>query len=366
LNAYLARGKVMEIELNLVEKEKRIPPDFSNLVFGRIFTPHMFVMKYDCDKGWHSPKIVPFSNIELHPAAIVLHYAQTIFEGLKAYYGVDGKIRLFRPWENVARLNRSADRMCIPKLDPDFVLKAIKTFVLVEKDWIPRKKGAALYIRPFIFGTEGSLGVKPSHEYLFMIIASPVGAYYEEGFNPIKIYVTEDYVRAFPGGTGDVKAGGNYAASLKALEAAKKLGYTQILWLDGLYRRYVEEVGTMNIFFYFEDELATPELTGTILPGITRDSVIKLGRWLGMNVVERRISIDEVIDGIKSGRLKECFGSGTAAVISPVGQIYFRGKEYVINDGKTGEIARKFFDYLTGIQYGEIEDPFGWTITLND
>jgi len=356
----------MEIERNLVEKEKSTPPDFSTLVFGKIFTPHMFVMKYNCDKGWHSPKIVPFSNIELHPAAIVLHYAQTIFEGLKAYYGVDGKIRLFRPWDNVARLNRSAERMCIPQVDPDFVLKAIKTFVLVEKDWIPRKKGAALYIRPFIFGTEGSLGVKPSHEYYFMIIACPVGAYYEEGFNPIKIYVTEDYVRAFPGGTGDVKAGGNYAASLKALEKAKQLGYTQILWLDGIYRRYVEEVGTMNIFFYFEDELATPELTGTILPGITRDSVIKLGGWLGMNVVERRISIDEVIDGIKSGRLKECFGSGTAAVISPVGKIYYRGKEYVINEGKTGEIAKKLFDYLTGIQYGEIEDPFGWTIILKD
>ncbi len=356
----------MEIELNLLEEEKRIPPDFSNLSFGRIFTPHMFIMKYDCQRGWHNPKIVPFSNLELHPAAIVLHYAQTIFEGLKAYYGVDGKIRLFRAWDNAERLNRSAERLCIPTIDRDFVVKAIKTFVQVEKDWIPRQKGAALYIRPFIFGTEGSLGVKPSHEYLFVIIGCPVGAYYEEGFNPIKIYVTEDFVRAFPGGTGDVKAGGNYAASLKALEKAKKLGYTQILWLDGIYRRFVEEVGTMNIFFLFEDELATPELTGSILPGITRDSVIKLGQTLGLNVKERRISIDEVIDGILSGRLKECFGTGTAAVISPVGKLYYRGKEYSINEEKTGKIAQLLFEKLTSIQYGEEEDPFGWTLIVEE
>lgn len=353
----------MEIELNLCAEKKEVP-DLDKLVFGRVFTPHMFMMNYNRNMGWHSPRIVPFSKIELHPAAIVLHYAQTIFEGLKAYYGSDGKIRLFRPWDNVVRLNRSAERMCIPQVDPELTLKAIKTLVLVDRDWIPRKRGSALYIRPFIFGTEGALGVKPSCEYLFVIILSPVSAYYEEGFDPIKIYVTDTYVRAFPGGTGDVKAGGNYAASLKAQEEAKKRGYTQILWLDGLERRYVEEVGTMNIFFYFEGELATPELTGSILPGITRDSVLKLAKHLNIPAVERRISIDEVIEGAKSGRLKECFGTGTAAVISPVGKIFYKGEEFLINEGKTGPLAKRLFDYLTGLQYGEIEDIFNWTMVL--
>lgn len=356
----------MKIEINLASPEKRQVPDLKNLVFGKVFTPHMFLMNYDCAKGWHSPRIVPFSPIELHPAAVVLHYAQTIFEGLKAYLGVDGKIRLFRPWENVARLNRSAERLCIPTLDPELVLKAIKTLVWIDRDWIPKAKGAALYIRPFVFGTEGTLGVKPSHEYLFVIILCPVFAYYEEGFNPIKIYVTDKYVRAFPGGTGDVKAGGNYAASLKAQEEAKKLGFTQILWLDGIERKYVEEVGTMNIFFYFEKELVTPALTGSILPGITRDSVIKLAKHLGIPCTERRISIEEVIEGIEKGTLKECFGTGTAAVISPVGLIHFKGKEYLINQGQTGPVAKLFFEYLTGLQYGEKEDPFGWTVVLDE
>lgn len=354
----------MEIELNLKAKESI--PNLDKLPFGRVFTSHMFLMEYSEDRGWHSPRIVPFSKIELHPAAIVLHYSQTIFEGLKAYYGTDGRIRLFRPWDNVARLNRSAERLCIPPVDSEFALKAIKTLVWIDRDWIPRKRGSSLYIRPFIFGTEGALGVKPSSEYLFVIILCPVSAYYDEGFDPIKIYVTDTYVRAFPGGTGDVKAGGNYAASLKAQEEAKKLGYTQILWLDGVERKYVEEVGTMNIFFYFEGELATPELTGTILPGITRDSVIRLARYLGIPTVERRISIEEVIEGARSGRLKECFGTGTAAVISPVGRIYYKGVEYQINNEKTGPLARRLFDYLTGLQYGEIEDIFGWTLILEE
>ncbi len=356
----------MEIEIELASPEKRKAPNFEKLVFGRVFTPHMFLMNYDCDKKWYAPRIVPFSNLELHPASIVLHYAQTIFEGLKAYYGVDHKIRLFRPWENIARLNRSAERMCIPQLDPDLVLKAIKTLVWIDREWIPKEKGSALYIRPFVFGTEGTLGVKPSHEYLFVIILCPVSSYYEEGFNPIKIYVTEKYVRAFPGGTGDTKAGGNYAASLKAQEEAKKIGYTQILWLDGIERKYIEEVGTMNIFFYFEGKLVTPALTGSILPGITRDSVIKLARHLGIPCEEIRISIQEVIEGIKKGELKECFGTGTAAVISPVGVINYRGEEYLINEGKTGPVAKLFFDYLTGLQYGEREDIFNWTIIIEE
>ncbi len=355
----------MELELKLVPEDKRKKvPELKDLVFGTLFTEHMFVMEYDCRKGWHSARIEPFSNISLNPAAIVLHYSQTVFEGLKAYWGVDGRIRLFRPWDNMKRLNRSAERLCMPKVDEEFLLEAIKKLVLIDKAWIPKDKGAALYIRPFMFGTEASLGVKPSHSYLLMVILSPVSAYYKEGFNPIKIYVTTEFVRAVPGGTGEVKAGGNYAASLMAAEIAKKKGYTQVLWLDAVHRRYVEEVGTMNIFFYFEDELVTPELSGSILPGITRDSVIKMARSWGIPVSERKVDIEEVREGAESGRLKECFGTGTAAVISPVGALYYKGKEYSINEGKTGPLARRLFDELTGIQYGEREDPFGWTIVI--
>ncbi|RUM89581.1 MAG: branched chain amino acid aminotransferase [Thermodesulfatator sp.] len=356
----------MEIQLQLVpEERRRAVPELKNLVFGRLFTEHMFVMEYDCRRGWHSPRIVPYGPVSLDPAALVLHYAQTIFEGLKAYWGVDNKIRLFRPWENLKRLNRGADRMCMPRVDEDLVLTAIKKLVLIDQAWIPREKGAALYIRPFMFGDEPTLGVKPSHTYLFLIILSPVSGYYQEGFNPVKIYVTDEFVRAAPGGTGEVKAGGNYAASLKAAEVAKAKGYTQVLWLDAVERRYVEEVGTMNIFFYFEDELVTPALSGSILPGITRDSVLHLARSWGLPVSERRISIEEVIEGAESGRLKECFGTGTAAVISPVGALAYKGKEYLIHDGRTGPLARRLFEELTGIQYGEKPDPFGWTLVLS-
>ena len=356
----------MEIEINLAEPEKRKAPQLEELTFGKIFTPHMFIMKYEKDKGWHSPKIQPLSNIELHPAAIVLHYSQTVFEGLKAYYGIDGKIRLFRVWDHIARLNRSAERLCIPQVDPKLAFKAIKTLILIDKDWIPKKKGAALYIRPLIFATQPNLGLKVSSDYLFIIILSPVGAYYKEGFNPVKIYVTTEYIRACPGGTGEVKTGGNYAASLKAQELAQKKGYTQVLWLDAKEKKYVEEVGSMNIFFHFENELTTPILTGSILPGVTRDSVLKLAPKLGIPTKERRISIDEVIESIKNKTLKECFGTGTAAVISPVGEIYYKDKPYIINEGKTGELTRKLFEYITGIQYGEKEDSFNWTVIVED
>ncbi len=354
----------MEIEINLAEPEKRKTFDLEDLPFGKIFTPHMFMMKYDIKRGWHSPQIKPFSNIELHPAAIVLHYAQTVFEGMKAYYGVDGKIRLFRPWDHIARLNHSAERVCIPKVDPELVFNAIKILISIDKDWIPKKKGAALYIRPVIFATQPNLGLKVSDEYLFIIILSPVGAYYKEGFNPVKIYVTDEYIRACPGGTGNIKTGGNYAASLKAQEIAQKKGYTQVLWLDAKEKKYVEEVGSMNIFFYFDNELLTPELTGSILPGITRNSVLKLAPTLGITVKERKISIDEVIDAIKKNILKECFGTGTAAVISPVGEIYYKNRSYLINHGKIGKITKLLFEYITSIQYGEKEDTFNWTITL--
>lgn len=356
----------MEIEINLAEPEKRKAPQLEELSFGKIFTSHMFIMKYEENKGWHSPKIQPLSNIELHPSAIVLHYSQTVFEGLKAYYGIDGKIRLFRVWDHIARLNRSAERLCIPQVDPELVFKAIKTLILIDKDWIPKKKGSALYIRPLIFATQPNLGLKVSSEYLFIIILSPVGAYYKEGFNPVKIYVTTEYIRSCPGGTGEVKTGGNYAASLKAQELAQEKGYTQVLWLDAKEKKYIEEVGSMNIFFYFDNELATPVLTGSILPGITRDSVLKLAPQLGIPTKERRISIDEVIESIENKTLKECFGTGTAAVISPVGEICYKDKPYIINEGKTGELTRKLFEYITGIQYGEKEDSFNWTVIVED
>ncbi len=351
----------LDIELRLLPPEKRrsLQPD-SEFGFGRLFTDHMFYMEYDKGRQWHGACIKPYEPICLDPAAVVFHYSQTIFEGLKAYYGVDGRIRLFRPDQNMARLNHSARRMCMPEIDEVFVLKAIKKLVSIEKDWIPKERGSALYIRPLMMGTEAFLGVKPSDSYIFFIILSPVGAYYREGFNPIKIFVTDKYVRAVPGGVGDVKTGGNYAASLMASEEAKKLGYTQVLWLDALERRYVEEVGTMNIFFYFEDELVTPKLTGSILPGITRDSVLRMTKDWGLPVKERRISIEEVIEGIRSGRLKECFGTGTAAVISPVGWLAYKGEEYIINNGQTGPLAKRLFDELTGIQYGDRPDPYGW------
>ncbi len=351
----------MELKFKLLPEEKRRRlANHKSLPFGRIFTDHMFYMFYREGEGWQEACIKPYEPICLDPAAVVFHYSQTIFEGLKAYYGVDGHIRLFRPERNMARLNRSARRMCMPQVDEDFVLSALKQLVHIERAWVPKEKGSALYIRPLMMGTEAFLGVKPSAEYVFFIILSPVGAYYKEGFNPIKIYVTDKYVRAAPGGVGDVKTGGNYAASLMASEEAKKLGYTQVLWLDAVERRFVEEVGTMNIFFYFEDELATPALTGTILPGITRESVIQMARDWGLKVTERRISIDEVIEAAETGRLKECFGTGTAAVISPVGWLAYKGKEYVINQGKTGPLAKKLFEELTGIQYGERPDPYGW------
>lgn len=356
----------MEIRIELAPKELRKAPELKSLPFGKIFTPHMFIMKYEEDQGWYSPEIKPFSEIKLHPAAIVLHYAQTVFEGLKAYWGVDGKIRLFRVWDHINRLNRSAERMCIPTLNSELVFEAIKTLVLIEKDWIPKEKGSALYLRPLIFATEGTLGLKVSCEYLFLIIASPVGAYYKEGFNPIKIYVTEEYIRACPGGPGDVKTGGNYAASLKAQAIAQNKGYTQVLWLDAIERKYVEEVGSMNIFFYLEEELVTPMLTGSILPGITRDSVLRLAPLLGIPAKERKIPIEEVIEGIERKTLKECFGTGTAAVITPVGKIFYKGKDYVINRGETGKITQLFFEYITGIQYGEKKDPFKWTTLLED
>ncbi|MCX7817129.1 MAG: branched-chain amino acid aminotransferase [Syntrophales bacterium] len=353
-----------KIQKMLVEKGKPKPQDESQLGFGKIFTDHMFTMYYTQEKGWHNPTIGPYREIALDPAAICLHYGQLIFEGLKAYRGGKGEIYLFRPWENIRRMNNSAIRLCMPTIDEEFFLEAMKELVVTERDWIPRGRGTSLYIRPTMIATEKALGVHAANEYLFFIIVCPVGAYYPEGFNPTKIYVTEEYVRAAPGGVGFCKAAGNYAASLLASTLAQKKGYTQVLWLDAVHRRYVEEVGTSNIFFLINGELVTPPLTGTILPGVTRDSVIKIARHWGIKVVERAISIDEVIEGAEKGTLSEVFATGTAAIISPVGCLNYGGREYIINQGKTGELTEKLYNEILQIQYGEKEDPFGWRLRI--
>ena len=341
------------------------PGDESKLGFGKFFADHFFTMKYKENKGWHDAAIEPYRPLQLDPTAMCLHYAQEIFEGLKAYRGKNGEVFLFRPTENIKRMNASAERMCMPAVDENVFFDALKKLVVLEKDWIPRGEGTSLYIRPTMIATEAALGVHPANEYLFFIVVGPVGAYYPQGFSPTKIYVSEEYVRAAPGGTGHTKAGGNYAASLYASRIATNMGYTQVLWLDAREKKYVEEVGTSNIFFLINDELITPALTGTILPGITRKSLIQLARHFGMKVTERQISIDEVTASAQEGTLKEVFASGTAAIISPVGQIYYRGKEYFINQGKTGPLAEKLYTEILQIQYGMKQDEFGWRVKID-
>ena len=320
----------------------------------------MFLMDYNPEEGWHHPRIEPLRDLVLHPAAVIFHYGQQVFEGLKAYRGDDDSIYLFRYQKNLERLNRSCERLVIPKIDTEIVTQGLFELIRLDKDWVPKSDGCALYIRPTIIATDPFLGVRPSNTYLFYIIMGPVGAYYPEGFNPVSIYVSEKYVRAVEGGTGEAKTAGNYAASLAAQVEAQRAGYSQVLWLDAKERRYVEEVGTMNIFFRIGNEVITSPLTGTILPGVTRDSVIHILKEWGVKVTERRISIDEVLEAIDKKTLIEVFGSGTAAIISPVKSFYYRGKDYQVADGKTGELSAKLYRYLLDLQYGKIEDPFGW------
>ena len=344
---------------------KKKPGDENNLSFGDIFTDHMFVMDYKSGTGWHNARIIPYGNFHIDPAAMGIHYAQEIFEGLKAYRGKDDEIYLFRPEENIRRFNTSADRICMPNVDKVVFMEGMKKLILLDKEWIPKMTGTSLYIRPAMFAIEPHLGVRPSKEYLFFIILSPVGAYYKEGLNPVKIYVEDKYVRAAVGGLGESKTGGNYAASLLASEEAKAKGFTQVLWLDAVRREYVDEVGTMNMFFIIDDEIITAPLTGSVLRGITRDSVIQLAKDWGIKVSERKISINEIIDAAKIGRLQEAFGTGTAAVISPVGQITFKGEDYIVAGGKMGEISQRLYNELIGIQYGDKEDPHGWRVKIN-
>lgn len=351
------------IELTKTPKEK--PADQSKLGFGNYYTDHMFLMNYDLGEGWHNPRIVPYGDIVLDPAAMCLHYGQEVFEGMKAYRSEEGKILLFRPEKNMARLNISNERLCIPLIDEELAVEAVKQLVLTDKDWIPSEKGTSLYIRPFIFATDPHVGVHPAHHLLFCIILSPVGAYYPEGLNPVKIFVENEYVRSVKGGIGFTKAGGNYAASLKAQDEAAKLGYSQVLWLDGVEKKYIEEVGTMNVFFVINGEIVTPALSGSILSGITRMSCIELLKSWGMKVSERRVSIEEIAQAADEGSLTEAFGSGTAAVISPIGELKWKDKTMTINGGKIGEISQKLHDTLTGIQWGRLEDDFGWTVQIN-
>lgn len=355
----------MDIRLEkIAESELKPKPDENKLGFGKFMSDHMFVMKYDESKGWNDPVIRKYENFSLDPAAMVLHYGQAIFEGLKAYRGKDGRIFLFRPTDNLNRMNISAERMCMARIPTDVVLDAMKQLVKVDQEWVPRANGSSLYIRPALIATEAGLGVRPAAEYLFFIITGPVGAYYSEGFNPTKIYVEDKYVRAVPGGVGHVKTAGNYAASIMAAVEAHKLGYTQVLWLDAIERKNIEEVGTSNIFFLIGDDLITPELSGSILPGITRDSVIQLGRDWGIRVTERTISIDEVLSANEDGSLKEVFGTGTAAVISPVGALHYKGETCTIGGGKIGELSQRLFDDLQAIQYGFKEDPYNWVVKI--
>src|SRR5690625_1551024 len=352
------------IKLQRIKSKKAKPT--GDLDFGTIFTDHMFIMDYKEGKGWHDPRIVPYEPLSIDPAAIVFHYGQTIFEGLKAYHAQDGSIQLFRPEKNFQRLNDSNNRMVMPNIDEEFALKALKKLIEIEKDWVPTQEGTSLYIRPFVIATQAYLGVAPSKEYKFMIILSPVGSYYKEGINPVKIAVENKYVRAVLGGTGEAKTAGNYASSLIADEMMAEGGYAQVLWLDGIEKKYIEEVGSMNVFFKINGEVITPKLNGSILPGVTRDSVLRLLKHWDIPVTERRISMDEIADAHANGELEEVFGTGTAAVISPVGQLTWDNNDYIINDGQTGDIAKRLYDTLTGIQYGKVADPFDWTLKVTE
>lgn len=341
-------------------KQVGVLPIDKELGFGTIFTDHMFVMDYTTGKGWHSPRIVPYAEIANSPAMIVFHYGQAIFEGMKAFKTDDNRVSVFRPYEYLNRFNRSAEKLCIPKMDVNQIHDALFQLLALEKDWVPNQPGTALYIRPFIVADEPHLGVKVADSFKLYIILSPVGAYYKTGFNPVSIKVEDKYVRAIKGGLGEAKTPANYAMSLAAQQDAYAEGFGQVLWLDAVHRKYIEEVGTMNILFKINGEIITPELNGSILGGITRKTVLELSRSWGLKTTERQISIDEVYDAYDKGQLDEVFGSGTAAVISPVGELSWRDRRIVINNNQTGPYAQKLFDYITGVQSGKIADEFGW------
>ena len=339
-------------------------PAPDTLGFGKIFTDHMFMMDWTEGVGWHDARIVPFGPLSIHPASTVLHYGSEIFEGLKAYRRADGQVQLFRPMENIRRMNNSAQRMCLPPIPEELALEALTEFVKVEQDWTPSAPGTSLYLRPFMFGNDESLGVHAVHNATYAIIASPVGSYYKEGINPVKIMIETEDVRAVRGGTGEAKCGGNYAASNRAGKRAEEKGYSQVLWLDGVHRKYIEEVGAMNVMFKIKGEIVTPALSGSILPGITRKSIIEVLKDKGYTVSERLLSIDELTAAMADGTLEEAWGCGTAAVVSPIGELAYEGKQYPVNGGEIGPVTRMLYDTLTGIQWGKTPDPYGWTVQL--
>ena len=355
---------MLDIKIQLTDAPKAKPKKGEKLSFGHIFTDHMFVMNYTEGKGWHDARIVPFQNISLSPAAMVYHYGQEMFEGLKAYKDEAGNAYLFRPDMNAKRANNSNDRLCIPQIPEEDFVEAVKALVRVEKDWIPTDPGTSLYIRPFVIATDEFLGVAPSKTYLFIIIVSPSGAYYESGLAPVGIWIEDEYVRAVKGGMGFAKTGGNYAASLSAQVKAHDSGFSQVLWLDGVERKYIEEVGAMNIFFKINGKVITPAINGSILPGVTRNSVIEVCKHWGLPVEERKISVDELVAAAHDGSLEEVFGTGTAAVVSPVGKLRFKDEVMTIGDGSIGALTQKLYDTITGIQWGKLDDPFGWRIKL--
>ncbi len=355
---------MLDIKIEKVAAPKQHPTDESKLGFGKIFTDHMFVMDYTEGQGWHDARIVPYAPLVLDPAALVFHYAQECFEGMKAYRRADGGVQLFRPEKNAQRMQSTHQRLCIPEIPVEDFVQAVKALVKVDEAWVPHADGTSLYIRPFTIATEAVLGVKASAEYKFIIIASPSGAYYAEGINPVRIYVEDQYVRATPGGTGYIKCGGNYAASIIASEKAHQLGFSQVLWLDGVERKYVEEVGSMNIFFKIDGQIYTAPTVGTVLPGITRMSCIELLKSWGYQVNETRLAITDIMDAAEAGKLEEVFGTGTAAVISPVGELVYEDRKAEINGGVIGPVTQKLYDTLTGIQWGKLPDKHGWIQTV--
>ncbi|MBM3262154.1 MAG: branched-chain amino acid aminotransferase [candidate division Zixibacteria bacterium] len=354
----------MEISVTLGPRGRQPRPADSELGFGNYFTDHMFLMDYTPERTWHDARIVPYGPLALDPAALVLHYNQEVFEGTKAYLQPDGGIALFRPYSNIERMNRSLARMVMPQLNAEDFLHAMKELVRTDRSCFPTSPGTALYLRPTTIATEASIMVRASKNYLFFIIISPVGAYFKEGLRATRIYVSDEYVRSAKGVAGSTKTSGNYGPTLMVAQDAMAKGYAQVLWLDAMEHRYVEEVGQSNIFFLFDDELVTPPLTGTILPGVTRDSVIQLARHWGIKVAERPVAIDEVVEGCASGRLKEAFAAGTAAVISPIGGLGYKGHDNTVGNGATGPLASRFYEEITGIQTGRREDPFGWRIKI--
>lgn len=352
-------------ECKFVKAEKlKDKPDFTNLGFAKYMTDYMFTMDYTTENGWFNPQIVPYSPIAIDPAAVVFHYAQETFEGLKAYRTDDNRILLFRPDMNAKRLQNSNKRLCIPEIPVDIFVDAVKMIVDVERDWVPDEPGTSLYIRPFIITTDCQIGLHPSHGFKFVIICSPVGAYYANGIAPVDILVEDEYVRAVRGGTGFAKCGGNYAGAMIAQEKAEKLGYSQVLWLDGVERKYVEEVGGMNIMFKIDGEIYTAPTEGTVLPGVTRDSVITILKSWGYKVNETKISIDELMECGHNNKLEEAFGTGTAAVISPVGLLDYKNDIVTINNKEIGSLTLKLYEFLTDIQWGRTKDSFGWTVEV--